>query len=202
MTVTACVSVFAESAVEVAVRMTLLGVGGALYVVALALAVCIGEKVPQLPKGEHDQSMPALLGSLATVAMSEPLWPCTIVAFGTFWMIDTEIGRTIVTAAWLDADRAAVACATIVTTGLEVDGTSGGAVKTAGAPLAVCEGVIVPHGVLAQLTFQVTPEFVGSFCTTAATVAVALINIVAGGCWVMVIVIGADTWNVAIALKL
>jgi hypothetical protein len=79
---------------------------------------------------------------------------------------------------------------------------SGGAVKTAEAPLAVCGGVTVPHGVLTQVTSQSTPAFVGSFCTTATTVAVAFVSIVAGGDWVIVTVGGADTVKVVIALKL
>jgi len=47
-----------------------------------------------------------------------------------------------------------------------------------------------------------TPEFVESFCTVATTLAVAFVSIVAGGGWVIVSAIGADTWKVAIALKL
>ena len=97
-------------------------------------------------------------------------------------MIFIEIGRTIVTATVLfwGADGADVACAEIFTLG-SPGGKTGGAVKTAVAPLAVCEGVIVPHGVAAQLMFHWTPEFVGSFCTTATTLAVAFVNIVEGG---------------------
>jgi hypothetical protein len=60
-------------------------------------------------------------------------------------------------------------------------GTVGGAVKVAGAPLAVRDGDTEPQGVLAQLTDQVTPELVRSFETTAMTVAVAFVNIVLGG---------------------
>ena len=119
-------------------------------------------------------------------------------------MIFIEIGRTIVTATVLfcGADGAAIAFAEIDTTGFVADGKFGGAVKTAVAPLADCNGVIVPHGVAAQLTFHWTPEFVGSFCTTAETLAVAFVNIVAGGAWVMLTTTGGDTWKFAIALKL
>jgi hypothetical protein len=59
--------------VEVAVIVTLPAVAGAVYVVGLPLAVCGGEKVPQVPTGEHDQSTPALLVSLVTAAISEAL---------------------------------------------------------------------------------------------------------------------------------
>jgi hypothetical protein len=97
MTVTAWESLIVGSAVDVANTVTLPGVGGAVYVVELPLAVCAGEKVPQLPTGVHDQSTPALLVSLVTEAIRGAPWPCTIVAFGTFCMIFTEIGRTIVT---------------------------------------------------------------------------------------------------------
>jgi hypothetical protein len=114
-----CVSVFVESAVEVAVIVTLpaVAVAGAVYVVGLPLAVCVGEKVPQLARPEHvtDQSTPALAGSLATVATSEALWPCTIVPLVTGCVIFTEIGRIIVTPVWIVALGAATACATIVT---------------------------------------------------------------------------------------
>lgn len=125
-----------------------------------------------------------------------------IVPFVTPWLIFTEIGRTIVTSTRALGSRELPACAVaaICTTVFDCDGKTGGAVKTAGAPLAVCLGVIVPQVPL-QVTFQVTPEFVRSFCTTATTVAVAFVNIVAGGCWVMVTISGADTWKVAIALK-
>jgi len=120
-------------------------------------------------------------------------------------VIFRETGRTIVTTTLsLETvdDGAATDCAEMVTTGFALEGKSDGAVKTAGAPLAVCEGVIVPHEVPAQETFHWTPEFVGSFCTTATRVAVAFVNIVAGGCWVMVTAIGADTWKLVTALKL
>ena len=76
-----------------------------------------------------------------------------------------------------------------------------GAVKTAGAPLAVCCGVNVPHPEQPS-TNHLTPEFVGSFCTTAITVAVAFATIAVGGCCVMITVIGGETWKVARALKL
>jgi hypothetical protein len=74
-------------------------------------------------------------------------------------------------------------------------------VKIAAVPLGVCEGVIVPHGVFAQLTCQSTPEFVASFFTTAITVAVAFVSIVGGGGCVMVTTGGAVTWNVVAALQ-
>jgi len=205
VTVTVWVSVFVGSAVDAAVIVTVPPAGttaGAVYDVAAPLAVCAGEKVPQLPGLGHatDQSTPALFVSLITVAISGAWWPCMIVAFGTVWVIWREIGAAIVTLT-LKNTLEAVAFAAIVTVGSELDGTFGGAVKRAGAPLAVCEGVTVPHGRLEQLTSQSTPEFVGSFCTTAIIVAVAFVNIVAGGGWVMVTAGGADTWKVAIALQ-
>ena len=99
MTVTACVSAFVGSAVEVAVIVTLPDVAGAVYVVGLPLAVCAGEKMPQFPALEQvtDQSTPALPVSLATAAISGALWPCTIVPFVTFCVIFMEMGNTIVT---------------------------------------------------------------------------------------------------------
>ena len=128
-----CVAVFVGSAVEVAVIATLpaVAVAGAVYVVGLPLAVCVGEKVPQLESPEHvtDQSTPALAGSLVTVATSEALWPSTIVLFVTGCVICTEIGRTIVTPALKVALGSANACATIVTPMLvEPAGKTGGAV--------------------------------------------------------------------------
>jgi len=78
MTVTVCVSVFVESAVDAAVIVTVPPAGiaaGAVYEIAAALAVCAeaGEKVPQLPTGAHDQSTPKLFESLFTAAIREAL---------------------------------------------------------------------------------------------------------------------------------
>ena len=108
--------------------------------------------------------------------------------FGTPVVIWTVIGATMVTLAVVLtlANPAPVAAevAVMTTTGLGVglgSGTVGGAVKVAGAPLAVRDGDTEPQGVLAQLTDQVTPELVRSFETTAMTVAVAFVNIVLGG---------------------
>ena len=89
MTVTVCMSVFVGSVVDAAVIVTVPPTGtaaGAVYDVVAPLAVCAGEKVPQLPGLEQvtDQSTPALPKSLVTVAISEALWFCTIVPFGTF----------------------------------------------------------------------------------------------------------------------
>jgi hypothetical protein len=138
VTVTVCVSVADWSAVDVAVIVTVPPVGiagGAVYDVAAPLAVCAGEKLPQLPGLEHvtDQSTPALLESLVTAAISWALRPCTIVPFGTVWLIFKETGATIVTFTCSLANCAllpAVACATICTTGLGL-GTLAGAVKNA-----------------------------------------------------------------------
>jgi hypothetical protein len=187
VTVTICVSVFVGSDVDAAVIVTAPPVGitvGAVYEVAEPLAVCVGENAPQLPGLEHvtDQSTPALAVSLVTAAISEALWFSMIVLFATFCVIFKEIGATIVTPTEIVALGVATACATIDTPRLvEFAGRTGGAVKTVGAPLAVCEGLNVPHGGVAQLTDQMTPEFVGSFCTTAMMLAVALVNILLGG---------------------
>jgi hypothetical protein len=99
----------------------------------------------------------------------------------------------------------AVAYAVIVTCnpgGGLGDGTVGGAVKIAVAPLALVLGVTVPQGNREQLTLQVTPAFVVSLVTTAITGAVALVNMVVGGASVMLTVTGALTTNVAVAVKL
>lgn len=119
-------------------------------------------------------------------------------------MIATEIGATIVTlAVTLTLDPAAVELAVITTTGLGVGlgaGTVEGDVNVAAAPLAVCEGEIVPHGAFEQLTDQVTPAFVVSFETTAMTVAVAFVSIVVGGAWVKLIVMEPLTVKEVVAL--
>jgi len=167
------------------------------------LAVCVDEKVPQLP-GEHDQSTPPPLGvSLVTVAMSVALWPSTIVLFGTPCVSCTEIGATMVTPTVIDALEFATDCATIDTLMLvEPAGKLGGAVNTVAVPLAVCEGLNVPHGVVEQLTVQVTPELEGSFSTTAMMGAVAPVNMVLGGNCVRLTATCGDTTKVAKALKL
>jgi hypothetical protein len=120
-----------------------------------------------------------------------------------------EIGTTIVTlvvAVTTDGPPVADAVAVIVTTGLGFGfdglggGSVGGAVNVAGTPLAVWEGETEPHGLLAQITNQSTPELVLSFETVAMTVAVALTSMVLGGTWVRLMVSGAVTEKVATAL--
>ena len=171
--------------------------------VVLPLAVCVGAKLPQL-HGEHDQSTPPPLdASLVTVAMSGALWPLTIVSFGTPCVICTEIGATILTPTVIDALGFATDCATIDTSMLvEPAGKLGGAVNTVAEPLAVCKGLNVPHGAAEQVTDQPTPEFEGSFSTTAMMVAVAPVNMVLGGSCVRLTATCGDTANVAKALKL
>lgn len=76
VTLTVCVSFVVGSDVDAAVIVTVPPAGiaaGAVYDVADPLAVCAGEKVPQLPGLEQvtDQSTPALAVSLATAATSE-----------------------------------------------------------------------------------------------------------------------------------
>jgi hypothetical protein len=126
----------------------------------------------------------------------------TIEPFGTPWVILTDIGATIVTVAVALTPNAPVAV--IVTTGLGglPVGTVGGAVKVAVSPLAVWTGEMEPQGAEAQVTDQVTPEFVGSLATLAKTGAFALGSIVLGGTWVRLIVMGTATVNEAEALIL
>ena len=74
----------------------------------------------------------------------------------------------------------AVELAVITTTRLGAE-TVAGAVKVAVPPLIVEVGEMEPQGAAAQLTDQVTPEFVVSFVTTAMTGAVAFVSIALGG---------------------
>jgi hypothetical protein len=79
-------------------------------------------------------------------------------------------------------------------------GTATGAVYVVVAPEAVCAGVNVPHAALGT-QLQVTPLFAVSLDTVAATLAVALVCIEAGGVLVIATEIGvAVIVTLAVAL--
>lgn len=148
VTVSTSWAVFVGSAVDAAVMVTVPpeGIaGGAVNVVAAPLSVWTGEKDPQAPGLPQVtvQSTPRFPESLVTVAINLAVWLCTIVLLGTPWLILMETGAVIVTvvvAVTTDGPPVAEAVAVMVTTGLGFGlaaGTVGGAVKVAGAPLAV-----------------------------------------------------------------
>jgi hypothetical protein len=172
--------------VEVAVMVTELPAGtamGDVKVVAMPLAVCVGEKVPHAPVVPQVtvQSTPALPGSLLTVAIKGAVVACTIEPVGTPSVILINTGEMIETfAVALTRGPTAVEVATITIVSLGTE-TVEGAVKVAANPFEVCEGTMEPQGATSQPTDQVTPEFVVSLLTSAATVAVALVNIELGG---------------------
>jgi hypothetical protein len=81
-------------------------------------------------------------------------------------------------------------------------GTTLGAVKVVGAPLAVCTAEKEPHGAFWHCTDQSTPELVVSLVTTAATGAIALVSRVLGGAREIMMITGLVTKMVAVVLKL
>ena len=150
---------------------------------AAPLAVDVAEKVPQAPGLPQltVQFTPPFPGSLVTVATKGALEPSWIEPVGTFLVIVTVKGATMVTlAVALTRGPTEVELAVITTTRLGGD-TVDGAVNVAVPPLVVEVGEMEPQGDESQLTDQVTPEFVVSLLTTAETVAVAFVNIEPGG---------------------
>lgn len=100
MTLTVSVAVLLESAVDVAVMITVLPAGtasGAVKVVATALDVCVGEKEPQAPGLPQItvQSTPAAAVSLLTAATKGALVFSTIEPDGTPVVIAMEMGAAI-----------------------------------------------------------------------------------------------------------
>ena len=141
------------------------------------------EKVPHAPALPQVtvQSTPALPGSLLTVAIKGAVVPCTMEPVDTPSVIFTDTGEMIMTfAVTLTRGPTAVEVAIITMVSLGTE-TVEGAVKVAATPFKVCMGAIEPQGATSQPTDQVTPEFVVSLLTTAATVAVAFVNIELGG---------------------
>ncbi len=144
-TVGAVIAILAEavlvlSDVEVAVTVTEPPVGtegGAVYVVALPLAVCAGLNDPQAPALPHVtvQSTPALDGSFATTAVSG-LLELTSTDEGGAGLKETAIAGTVmVVAAEIDFVLSAVEVAVTVT--VAPAGTVAGAVYVVALPLAV-----------------------------------------------------------------
>jgi hypothetical protein len=158
------------SEMEVAVTVTVAGLGGAAgaeYVVAAPLAVVVGLKLPhdELPQ-VTDQVTPAFALSLLTVAVKAAVVLAATELGGLFRA--TEIGT-----AGVVMERVAVAdlvgsvteVAVIVTVaGL---GAVVGAVYFVAVPLGVEAVEKLPHDELPQVTFQVTPALALSLLTSA-----------------------------------
>ncbi|HEX4643628.1 MAG TPA: hypothetical protein VH161_09170 [Candidatus Acidoferrales bacterium] len=150
--------------------------------VVTPLAVCAGEKVPQVPVGVQVQSTPAFAESFVTVALTVAVPPMVKEAGGAVASeMDTAAeGAEIATVAVAVTEWLLVEVAVIVT--LPPLGAVDGAVYMVAAPLAVCAGLKVPHDP-AGAQLQSTPPLALSFDTVAEIIAVALAASVAGGAW-------------------
>jgi hypothetical protein len=177
---------FVVSVTEVAVTVTVLPVGtadGAVYVVAVPLAVLVGLNPPQAPMLPQvtDQVTPAFAESLLTTAVSD------VVALvwseeGGSGLKATEIGTAAVMVMVADADFVVSVTEVAVTVTVLPVGTADGAVYVVAEPLAVLVELNPPQApVLPQVTDQVTPAFAESLLTTAVSDVVALVWSEEGG---------------------
>jgi hypothetical protein len=161
---------FVVSLTDVAVTVTVAGVGGAagaLNVVAVPLGVVAGAKLPHwaLPQVTV-QVTPALALSLLTVAVSGAVCVAATDAGGLVRATEIgALGAEMVIVAEADFVVSLTAVAVIVTVaGL---GAEAGALYLVAAPLAVDEEEKEPQGVAPQVTAHVTPPLALSLLTMA-----------------------------------
>jgi hypothetical protein len=161
---------FVVSDTDVAVTVIVAGVGGAagaVKVVAVALGVDAGLKLPHwaLPQVTV-QVTPAFALSLLTVAVNAAVFVAATDAGGV--VSATEIGALgaeMVIVAQADLVVSLTAVAVTVTVADFVAGV--GALYLVAAPLAVDAAEKVPHGAALQVTAHVTPAFALSLLTAA-----------------------------------
>jgi hypothetical protein len=152
------------SVTEVAVTVTVPPLGtaaGAVYVVAVPLAVWVGATLPQAPVVVQEtlQVTPPFAESLPTEAVSVVVaFTATLAASGLTFTVTVgppPLGTTVMTAL---AEILGSVTEAAVTVTVPPVGMFNGAMYVAVAPLAVCVGETVPQApALAHETVQLTP---------------------------------------------
>jgi hypothetical protein len=161
---------FVVSDTDVAVTVIVAGVGGAagaLKVVAVPLGVEAGLKLPHwaLPQVTV-QVTPAFALSLLTVAVSAAVLVAATDAGGLLRVTEIgALGAEMVMVA--EADLVVSLTAVAVTVTVAGFGAEAGALYLVAAPLAVEAEEKAPHGVVLQVTAQVTPALALSLLTMA-----------------------------------
>jgi hypothetical protein len=151
-------------------------------VVAAPLAVVVGLKLPhdELPHVTL-QVTPALAESPVTVAMTLAVAPVASDEGGGV-VSETEIAGAVVMVMEAVADFVGSDREVAVTVTTPAPGTVAGAVKVVLAPLAVFEGLKLPHDEVLHETDQITPPLSESLLTVAEMVVVVPTCIVVTRC--------------------
>ena len=200
---------FETSATEVAVSVTVAGVGtlaGAVYVTATPDKLEVGITVPHVapqPAPDTAQVTPLFPVSFCKVAVNAcvpPVWTLVVVS-DNVTAIGAGAAVTVIVAATDFVPSATEVAVSVTAAGV---GTLAGAVYVTATPDALEVGVTAPHVAPLQPapdTVQVTPLFAASFCTVAVnacdpltcTIAVVSDSVTAIGAGAAVTVIVAAT---------